>query len=67
MHTETFQCDYTEHYDIRDRQGEVAELAGRQLKVEPQQECGEVGDGCEYEVGGYDDRAPVAGRNGGNE
>jgi hypothetical protein len=66
VHAETFQGDYAEEYDVWDRQSELAELAGRQLEVEPQQECGEVGDGCENEVGSDDDRAPVARGNGGN-
>jgi len=66
VHSEGFQCEYAEEHDVRDRLGEPAELAGREMKIEPQQKRGQVRNGGEDEVGSYDDRAPVARRNGRN-
>ena len=62
VHSEAFECDDTQEYDVRKRLSEPIDFAGGDVKVKPQGKRGQVGNGCENEVGGDYDRAPVARR-----
>jgi hypothetical protein len=64
VYSERLECQDAEQHDVRKRLDKTSELARREMKIEAQPECGHVGKDCEDDVGGDDDRAPVAGCNG---